>query len=48
MNHPDFKRRIEQQGAYAVYLNPAGLGQLVQDELPYWGKVIATAGIKVD
>lgn len=44
----DFVSRVEQQGAYAVYLGPAALNVLVREELDYWGKVINAAGIKAE
>lgn len=48
VNRPEFKSRVEQQGAYAVHLGPDALDKLVRDELAYWGNVIKTAGIRAD
>jgi tripartite-type tricarboxylate transporter receptor subunit TctC len=41
----EFRKRAEDQGAFAMYMDPAALGAHVQKELDYWGKVIKTAGI---
>jgi tripartite-type tricarboxylate transporter receptor subunit TctC len=48
VKRPEFKAKIEQQGAYASYLGPEALAQFTRDELAYWGKVIQQAGIKID
>jgi tripartite-type tricarboxylate transporter receptor subunit TctC len=48
VKRPEFKSKVEQQGAYAVHLGPDDLARLVKDELAYWGKIITTAGIKID
>ncbi len=41
----DFKKKAEEQGAFAVYMDSKTLGAYVQKELDYWGNVIKTAGI---
>ena len=41
----DFRKKAEEQGAFAVYMDSKTLGAYVQKELDYWGKVIKTAGI---
>jgi tripartite-type tricarboxylate transporter receptor subunit TctC len=48
VKRPEFKSKIEQQGAYAVHLGPEELTKLVRDELAYWGNIISKAGIKLD
>jgi tripartite-type tricarboxylate transporter receptor subunit TctC len=44
----EYKRKAEEQGAFAAYMGPAELGAYVKKELEYWGNVIRTAGIKAD
>ena len=44
----DFKRRVEANGAYAVYLGPEELTALQEKELPYWREVIRKTNIKVE
>ncbi len=41
-----FRQRIEEQGAFASYMDPATLDGFVREELDAWAKVIRTANIK--
>ena len=45
---PDFQKRVEENGAYAVYMTPAELAAFQAQELSYWGDVIRKAGIKLE
>jgi tripartite-type tricarboxylate transporter receptor subunit TctC len=44
----DFKRRAEDAGTYATYLDPAKFDAFTRSELVYWSDVIKTVGIKVE
>ena len=44
----DYKRRIEEQGAFAVYKGPEELGAFAAKEIEYWGGVIRSAGVKAE
>ena len=44
----DYKRRIEEQGAFAVYKGPEELGAIEAKEIEYWGGVIRSAGVKAE
>ncbi len=45
---PDFKRRVEEQGAFARAMDPKALDAYVVREIDQWGKVIRTAGITME
>ena len=45
---PDFKRRAEEQGAFARAMDPKALDAYVVREIDQWGKVIRTAGITME
>jgi tripartite-type tricarboxylate transporter receptor subunit TctC len=44
----EFKKKAEEQGAVAVYMDPKQLDALVKKELDHWGKVIKTGNITAD
>jgi tripartite-type tricarboxylate transporter receptor subunit TctC len=44
----EFKKKAEEQGAVAVYMDPKQLDALVKKELEHWGKVIKTGNITAD
>jgi tripartite-type tricarboxylate transporter receptor subunit TctC len=48
MNMPDVRDRFSQQGADPESSTPEQFAQLIRDEVARWGKVIRSAGIKVD
>ena len=41
-----FRKKVDEQGAFAVYMDPAALGKFVDQELASWSKVIKAADIK--
>jgi tripartite-type tricarboxylate transporter receptor subunit TctC len=43
-----YRRKIEDQGAFAVYLGPAELGKFVEQETQAWAKVVRAAGIRAE
>ena len=43
-----YRRKIEDQGAFAVYMGPAELGRFVEQESQAWAKVVRAAGIKAE
>ncbi|VTU24144.1 Argininosuccinate lyase [Variovorax sp. PBL-H6] len=43
-----FRKKVDDQGAFAVYLDPPALGKFVDQELAKWSKVIKAADIKAD
>ena len=43
-----FKKKIEDQGAFAVYMGPAELGKFVELETAAWAKVVREGNIKAD
>ena len=43
-----FKRKAEEQGATADYMNPQQLADFTRAELARWGQVVKTANIKAD
>jgi tripartite-type tricarboxylate transporter receptor subunit TctC len=43
-----FKRKAEEQGAEATYMNPQQLAEFTRAELARWGGVVKTANIKPD
>jgi tripartite-type tricarboxylate transporter receptor subunit TctC len=45
---PEIRRKAEEQGAFARFMAPAALDAYVLREIETWGKVIKTAGIKLD
>ncbi|GAA4330158.1 tripartite tricarboxylate transporter substrate binding protein [Variovorax defluvii] len=43
-----FRRKVDDQGAFAVSMDPATMGKFVDQELAKWAKVIKAADIKAD
>jgi tripartite-type tricarboxylate transporter receptor subunit TctC len=43
-----FKKKVEDQGAFAVYMDPMALGKFVDQETALWAKVVKDANIKAD
>jgi tripartite-type tricarboxylate transporter receptor subunit TctC len=43
-----FKKKVEDQGAFAAYMDPTALGKLVGQEAAVWAKVIKDGNIKSD
>jgi len=43
-----FRKKVDEQGAFATYMDPAALGKFVDQELATWSKVIKAADIKPD
>ncbi|MFI5447174.1 Bug family tripartite tricarboxylate transporter substrate binding protein [Polaromonas sp. UC242_47] len=43
-----FRKRAEEQGAKAVFLNGTELAKLASDERGMWGRIIKVSGIKAD
>ena len=43
-----FKKRAEEQGAKAVYLNSPELGKLASTERDMWARIVQVSGIKAD
>jgi len=41
-----FRKKVDEQGAFATYMDPAALGKFVDQELASWSKVIKAADIK--
>jgi tripartite-type tricarboxylate transporter receptor subunit TctC len=41
-----FRKKVDEQGAFATYMDPAALGKFVDQELAAWSKVIKAADIK--
>ncbi|WP_431111898.1 Bug family tripartite tricarboxylate transporter substrate binding protein [Variovorax paradoxus] len=41
-----FRKKVDEQGAFATYMDPAALGKFVDQELVAWSKVIKAADIK--
>ncbi|WP_062476426.1 Bug family tripartite tricarboxylate transporter substrate binding protein [Variovorax boronicumulans] len=41
-----FRKKVDEQGAFATYMDPATLGRFVDQELAAWSKVIKGADIK--
>ena len=39
---------MDEQGAFAAYMDPATLGRFVNQELEQWSRVIKSANIKAD
>jgi tripartite-type tricarboxylate transporter receptor subunit TctC len=48
MQTPEFKRKAEEQGATAAYMNPKQLAEFTKVELDRWGAVVKAANIKAD
>jgi tripartite-type tricarboxylate transporter receptor subunit TctC len=48
MKTDEFKRKAEEQGAYAVYMNPQQLGDFTRLELQSWGKFVKAANITAE
>ena len=43
-----FRKKVDEQGAFATYMDPVALGKFVDQELATWSKVIKAADIKPD
>lgn len=43
-----YRKKMNDQGAFAAYMDPAALGQFVQSELALWAGVIKAKNIKAD
>jgi len=43
-----FRKKVDEQGAFATYMDPAALGKFVDQELITWSRVIKAADIKAD
>lgn len=43
-----YRRKIEDQGAFAVYMGPGELGRFVEQETQAWAKVVREASIKAE
>lgn len=43
-----YRKKVEDQGAFATYMDPQGLDQLVSQELAAWAKVIKDSNIKAE
>ncbi|WP_418128613.1 tripartite tricarboxylate transporter substrate binding protein [Variovorax sp. 375MFSha3.1] len=43
-----FRRKVDEQGAFATYMDPPTLAKFVDQELAAWSKVIKSADIKPD
>ena len=43
-----YRKKVDEQGAFAAYMDPKTLGSFVDRELELWARVIKTANIKAD
>jgi tripartite-type tricarboxylate transporter receptor subunit TctC len=43
-----FRKKVDEQGAFATYMDPKALGKFVDQELVTWSRVIKAADIKAD
>ena len=43
-----FRKKVDEQGAFATYMDPVALGTFVEQELGVWSRVIKAADIKAD
>jgi tripartite-type tricarboxylate transporter receptor subunit TctC len=43
-----FRKKVDEQGAFAAYMDPVTLGKFVDQELGSWSRVIKAADIKAD
>ncbi|MHA7685770.1 Bug family tripartite tricarboxylate transporter substrate binding protein [Cupriavidus sp. PET2-C1] len=43
-----YRKKIEEQGAFAAYMDPSTLGKFVEKELATWSRVIKDANIRAD
>jgi tripartite-type tricarboxylate transporter receptor subunit TctC len=43
-----FRKKVDEQGAFATYMDPVALGKFVEHELGVWSRVIKAADIKAD
>jgi tripartite-type tricarboxylate transporter receptor subunit TctC len=48
MQGEEFRRKAEEQGAQATYMNPQQLGEFTKKELSSWGRIVKAANIKAD
>ncbi|WP_444634859.1 Bug family tripartite tricarboxylate transporter substrate binding protein [Cupriavidus oxalaticus] len=45
---PDYRRKIEEQGGFAAYMDPSSLDKFVSQELASWAKVIKEGNITAE
>ena len=45
---PTFRKRSEESGTYATYMNPAQLDKFTHTELTYWTRTLGRLGIKAE
>ena len=43
-----FRKRAEEQGSFASYMNPAALNEFVKTELATWATVMRSANVRLD
>jgi tripartite-type tricarboxylate transporter receptor subunit TctC len=43
-----FRKKVDDQGAFATYMDPVTLGKFVDEELGAWSRVVKAADIKAD
>lgn len=43
-----FRKKMEDQGAFAAYMDPVALGKFVDQELVVWSKIVKEGSIKAD
>lgn len=48
VDSPAYKKRIEEQGAFATYMGPADLGRFVEQETQAWAKVVQESNIRAE
>jgi tripartite-type tricarboxylate transporter receptor subunit TctC len=46
--NPDVKERLLAQGAIAQSGTPEQMGQQIKSDVAKWGKVVRTAGVKIE
>ncbi|HEU0204811.1 MAG TPA: tripartite tricarboxylate transporter substrate binding protein [Burkholderiaceae bacterium] len=44
----DYRKKMDEQGAFAAYMDPQALGKFVDSELELWARVIKTGNIKAE
>ena len=45
---PDYRRKVEEQGGFAAYMDPPALDKFVAQELATWAKVIKDGNITAE
>ncbi|MNT38093.1 Tripartite tricarboxylate transporter family receptor [compost metagenome] len=43
-----YRKKIEEQGAFAAYMGPQELGKFVDQELASWSRLVKTSNIRAD